>query len=105
MFVVETMSKRRHSCTWIPEDDQTYGAADTGSIGSYISSNIIAFCYMSLVAMCNCPKVHFYEVEFKLLGMRVVPTHKNCGDSLNENQSAKFEKELIQYWGFEEKST
>ncbi len=22
--------------------------------------------------MCNCPKVTFYEVEFKLVGMRVV---------------------------------
>ena len=53
--------------------------------------------------MCNCPKVHFYEVEFKLSGMRVVPTHKNCGESLNEDQSSKFEKELIKYWGLEEK--
>ena len=88
MFVVEALLKCR----------QPY----TGSLRSYISSNIIASRYMSLLGMCNCPKVHFYEVEFKLLGMRVVPTHKNCGDSLNENQSAKFEKELIQYWGFEE---
>ena len=55
------------------------------------------------VNMCNCPKVHFYEVDFKLAGMRVMPTHKNCGDSLNEDQSSKFEKELIKYWGFEEK--
>ncbi|MGC2668232.1 MAG: hypothetical protein WA220_03505 [Candidatus Nitrosopolaris sp.] len=54
--------------------------------------------------MCSCPKVHFYEVEFKLAGMRVVPTHKNCGDALSEQQLAKFEKELIQYWGFGEKT-
>jgi len=54
--------------------------------------------------MCGCPKVHFYEVEFKLSGMLVVPTHKNCGDPINEQQSSKFQKELIQYWGFENKS-
>jgi hypothetical protein len=53
--------------------------------------------------MCKCPKVHFYEVDFKLAGMRVVPTHKNCGDPLNEDQSSKFEKELRKYWGSEEK--
>src|SRR5438093_164975 len=50
--------------------------------------------------MCSCPKVHFYEVEFKLAGMRVVATHKNCGDPMSAEQSAKFQKELIQYWGF-----
>jgi len=54
--------------------------------------------------MCSCPKVHFYEVEFKLAGMRVVATHKNCGDPMSAEQSAKFQKELIQYWGFGEKS-
>lgn len=53
--------------------------------------------------MCSCPKVHFYEVEFKLAGMQVVPTHKNCGDSLNNNQLSNFEKELTNYWGFEKK--
>jgi len=47
--------------------------------------------------MCNCPSVHFYEVEFKLAGMTVVPTHKNCGDSLNEEQMSQFNKELIKY--------
>jgi hypothetical protein len=56
------------------------------------------------LAMCSCPKVHFYEVEFKLDGMRVIPTHKNCGDPMSEQQSSKFEKELIQYWGFGERS-
>ena len=50
--------------------------------------------------MCSCPKVHFYEVEFKLAGMRVVPTHKKRGDPINEQQSSKFQKELNQYWGF-----
>lgn len=53
--------------------------------------------------MCDCPSVHFYEVDFKLAGMRVVPTHKNCGESLNDNQFSKFEKELIKYWRFDEK--
>ncbi len=53
--------------------------------------------------MCNCPKVTFYEVEFKLFGMKVVPTHKNCGDTLNNDQFNSFEKELRKYWGFEEK--
>lgn len=53
--------------------------------------------------MCNCPNIHFYEVEFKLVGMKVVPTHKNCGDYLSDDQFSKFEKELIKYWGFEAK--
>lgn len=53
--------------------------------------------------MCNCPKVTFYEVEFKLVGMNVVPNHKNCGDFLNDDQFSSFEKELRKYWGFEEK--
>jgi hypothetical protein len=52
--------------------------------------------------MCDCPSVHFYEVDFKLFGMKVVPSHKNCGDTLNDAQFTKFEKELIKYWGFEE---
>ena len=50
--------------------------------------------------MCECPKIHFYEVEFKLDGMVVVPSHKNCGDGLNEKQAETFQKELIKYWGF-----
>jgi len=52
--------------------------------------------------MCECPKIHFYEVEFKLDGMVVVPTHKNCGDRLNEKQADIFQKELVKSWGFEE---
>jgi hypothetical protein len=52
--------------------------------------------------MCGCPKVHFYEVEFKLAGMKVVPTHKNCGDPLSNEQFSKFDKELVKYWGIEE---
>ena len=52
--------------------------------------------------MCDCPSVHLYEVEFKLAGMRVVPTHKNCGVSLNEKQADKFQKELVKSLGFEE---
>lgn len=51
--------------------------------------------------MCDCPKVHLYEVEFKLEGMIVVPTHKNCGASLNDKQADKFQKELVKSWGFE----
>ena len=53
--------------------------------------------------MCNCPKIGFYEVDFKLSGMTVIPSHKNCGESLNEDQSAKYEQELKKYWGFVEK--
>ena len=53
--------------------------------------------------MCNCPKVTFYEVEFKLVGMKVVANHKNCGDFLNDYQFSQFEKELTKYWGFGEK--
>lgn len=53
--------------------------------------------------MCKCPKVHFYEVKFKLDGMRIVPMHKNCGDVLSEAQFADFEKHLIKIWGVESK--
>ena len=52
--------------------------------------------------MCNCPKVDFYVVDFKLFGMKVVPAHKNCGDSLSNEQLAAFEKELVKYWGIEQ---
>jgi len=52
--------------------------------------------------MCECSKVHLYEVEFKLDGMTVVPTHKNCGFALDEKQSDKFQKELVKSWGFAE---
>jgi len=52
--------------------------------------------------MCECPKIHFYEVEFKLDGLIVVPTHKNCGASLNEKQADIFQKELVKSWGFPE---
>ena len=52
--------------------------------------------------MCDCPSVHFYEVEFKLTGMKVIATHKNCGDPLSDEQHTKFEKELVKSWGFEE---
>ena len=52
--------------------------------------------------MCECSKVHLYEVEFKLDGMIVVPTHKNCGFALDEKQSEKFTKELVKSWGIED---
>ena len=52
--------------------------------------------------MFDCSKVHLCEVEFKLEGMIVVPTHKNCGVSLNEKQADKFQKELVKSWGFED---
>ena len=52
--------------------------------------------------MCECSKIHLYDVEFKLAGMTVVPTHKNCGESLNDKQADKFQKELIKSWGFED---
>jgi len=51
--------------------------------------------------MCDCAKVHMYEVEYKLNGMVVVPTHKNCGNSLNERQLDKFQKELVKSWGLD----
>ncbi|MDP3781208.1 MAG: hypothetical protein Q8Q69_08525 [Nitrosopumilaceae archaeon] len=52
--------------------------------------------------MCDCSKVHLYEVEFKLDGMAIVPTHKNCGDALNGKQADIFQKELVKSWGLEE---
>ena len=57
---------------------------------------------MNQVGMCECSKIHLYEVEFKLAGMIVVPTHKNCGDKLNEKQADTFQKELVKTWGLEE---
>ena len=57
------------------------------------------------IEMCECAKVHLYEVEFKLAGMTVVPTHKNCGDALNEKQADSFQKELVKSWGFEEEES
>ena len=51
------------------------------------------------VEMCECSKVHLYEVEFKLGGMVVVPTHKNCGAALNQKQADTFQKELVKSWG------
>ncbi len=59
------------------------------------------YCQNIISNMCECNKVHMYEVEFKLNGMTVVPTHKNCGDRLNERQVDKFQKELVKSWGFE----
>lgn len=55
--------------------------------------------------MCECPSVHLFEVEYKLDGMIVVPTHKNCGDPLNEKQLEKFQKELGKSWGIEEEGS
>ncbi|MBA4454594.1 MAG: hypothetical protein H2B05_06590 [Nitrosopumilaceae archaeon] len=52
--------------------------------------------------MCDCSKVHLYEVEFKLDGMTVVPTHKNCGFALGEKQAGKFTQDLVKSWGLEE---
>ena len=51
--------------------------------------------------MCDCAKVHMYEIEYKLAGMTVVPTHKNCGNALNETQLDKFQKELTKSWGMD----
>jgi len=52
--------------------------------------------------MCECSNVHLYEVEFKMDGMIVVPTHKNCGVKLNEKQAKKFQQDLVKNWGFEQ---
>ena len=49
--------------------------------------------------MCDCSKVHLYEVEFKLDRMIIVPTHKNCGFALGEKQGDKFQQELVKSWG------
>lgn len=49
--------------------------------------------------MCECSKVHLFEVEFKLDGMIVVPTHKNCGSPLNEKQADQLQKDLVKSWG------
>ncbi len=49
--------------------------------------------------MCECSKVHLFEVEFKLDGMKVVPTHKNCGFALGEKQADKFQQERVKSWG------
>ncbi|MFI5417010.1 MAG: hypothetical protein ACHQW9_03035 [Nitrososphaerales archaeon] len=51
--------------------------------------------------MCDCAKVHMYEIEYKLAGMSVIPTHKNCGNALNETQLDKFQKELVKSWGMD----
>lgn len=51
--------------------------------------------------MCDCAKVHMFEIEFKLAGMNVIPTHKNCGNALNETQLDKFQKELVKSWGLD----
>ncbi|MGN6559363.1 MAG: hypothetical protein ACTHJ2_02455 [Candidatus Nitrosocosmicus sp.] len=53
--------------------------------------------------MCNCSKIHFYDVDFKLYRLKVIPTCKNCGDPLSDEQSKKFEKDIMKHWGFEEK--
>jgi len=45
--------------------------------------------------MCDCSKVHLFEVEFKLDGMTVVPTHKNCG----------FQQELVKSWGLDDEES
>ncbi len=52
--------------------------------------------------LCECAKIHMFEIEFKLDNMVVVPTHKNCGFSLNEKQADKFREELVRSWGLEE---
>ncbi len=57
---------------------------------------------MSFIEMCDCSKVHLYEVEFKMDGMIVVPTHKNCGVKLNEKQADAIQKDLIKNWGFKQ---
>ena len=52
--------------------------------------------------MCDCTKIHLYGVEFKLDGMTVVPTCKDCGVALSEKQADKFQKELVKSWGMDE---
>ena len=42
-----------------------------------------------------------FEISYKLAGMTVMPTHKNCGNALNESQLEKFQKELVKSWGLD----
>ncbi len=49
--------------------------------------------------MCRCPKVHFYEVEFKLEGLRSIAYHKNCGERLSDAQAQDFDKQMLKLWG------
>ena len=49
--------------------------------------------------MCDCSKLHLYEVEFKLDGMAVVPTHKNCGFALRRKTSRKIHKRASKILG------
>ncbi|MFM7861395.1 MAG: hypothetical protein ACKO7Y_01395 [Candidatus Nitrosotenuis sp.] len=42
-----------------------------------------------------------FDIEYKLVGMVVVPTCKNCGNALNETQLEKFQKELVKSWGLD----
>lgn len=53
------------------------------------------------IEMCECTKVHMFDIEYKLVGMVVVPTCKNCGNALNETQLEKFQKELVKSWGLD----
>ena len=46
---------------------------------------------------------HFYDVDFKLYSLKVIACCKNCGNPLSDEQSKKFEKEIMKHWGFEEK--
>ena len=57
--------------------------------------------YPAARAVCECPRVHLYEVEFKLAGMVVVPPHKNCGSALGPKQAEQLQKDLVKSWGFE----
>ncbi|GIU72101.1 MAG: hypothetical protein KatS3mg003_1580 [Candidatus Nitrosocaldaceae archaeon] len=52
--------------------------------------------------MCRCPRVHFYEVEFKLDGMKSLAYHKNCGEVLSDQQFSEFKKQLLRSWGIKE---
>lgn len=49
--------------------------------------------------MCRCPKVGFYEIEFKLDGMRSIIYHKNCGEVLSEQQFSEIQKQMFKLWG------
>jgi len=50
----------------------------------------------------NAQKYTFTKLSSRLDGLIVVPTHKNCGDRLNEKQADTFQKELVSSWGFEQ---
>ena len=47
-------------------------------------------------------KIHLYDVEYKLIGMVVVPFNKNTGQPLDEKQLVEMNKQLEKLWGIKD---